>query len=115
VAGAITVQANQPWTSTGIMVRKGQTITVSTTGDVQLSDDPTDTATADGARTGRYATNAPLKQVLAGALIGRIGHGTPFAIGHQTLIVPPASGLLFLGVNDDGFGDNKGTFQVVIR
>src|SRR5450759_3012697 len=107
VAGAITVRANQPWTSTGITVRKGQTITFSTTGEVQLSDDPTDTANADGARKARYATNAPLKQTLAGGLIVRIGNGLPFGIGNQSSIVAPAGGLLFLGSNDDGFGDNR--------
>jgi hypothetical protein len=116
VAGAVTVQANQPWTSTGIVVKKGQTLNFTTTGEVQLSDDVNDIATADGAKNQRYAANAPLKQVLAGALIGRIGpNGTPFGIGTQPTIVAPAAGLLFLGVNDDGFGDNKGNFQVIVR
>src|SRR3954463_16538193 len=53
VAGAITVQANQPWTSTGITVRKGQRITFQTTGEVQLSDDANDIATATGAKSAR--------------------------------------------------------------
>src|SRR3954467_284496 len=39
VAGAVTVDAAQPWTSAGISVRKGQTLTFTTTGTVQLSDD----------------------------------------------------------------------------
>jgi hypothetical protein len=116
VAGAINVAANQPWTSTGLTVRKGQRLTFSTTGEVQLSDDANDIATADGSKRARYAPNAQMRTVLAGALIGRIGpNGQPFAIGNQPTIVAPASGLLFLGVNDDGFGDNKGGFQVVIR
>ena len=115
VPGAITVQANQPWTSTGKTVRRGQTLTFQTTGEVQLSTDAEDIANADGAKKGRYATNAPMKQVLAGALIGRIGNGAPFAIGNQTTIVAPASGVLFLGVNDDGFDDNKGNFQVIVK
>ena len=115
VAGAVAVQANQAWTSTGITVRRGQTLTFQTTGDVQLSTDDTDVANADGSKKARYAANAPLKQVLAGALIGRIGNGAPFAIGNQTSIVAPASGVLFLGVNDDGFEDNKGNFQVIVR
>ncbi|HET7697755.1 MAG TPA: hypothetical protein VFK57_18725 [Vicinamibacterales bacterium] len=115
VPGAITVQANQPWTSTGMTVRRGQTLTFQTTGEVQLSTDAADTASADGAKKGRYAPNAPMKQVLAGALIGRIGNGAPFAIGNQTSIVAPASGILFLGINDDGFEDNKGNFQVVVK
>jgi hypothetical protein len=115
VAGAVTVQATQPWTSTGITVRRGQTINLQTTGEIQLSDNPGDVADAKGAKNARYATNAQMKQVLAGALIGRIGNGAPFAIGDQTTIAAPASGVLFLGVNDDGFADNKGNFQVVVR
>jgi hypothetical protein len=116
VAGAINIAANQPWTSTGITVRKGQTLTFQTTGQVQLSTDTNDIADANGSKNARYATNAPMKNVLAGALIGRIGpNGAPFAIGTQTSIVAPGTGLLFLGVNDDGFGDNQGGFQVIVR
>jgi hypothetical protein len=116
VAGAITVQANQPWTSTGRTVKKGQTINLSTTGEVQLSDDTNDIANPDGAKNGRMAAGGQLKGVPAGALIGKIGpNGAPFGIGNQSTIVAPASGVLFLGVNDDGFGDNKGNYQVVIR
>ena len=37
----------------------------------------------------------------AGALVGRIGNGEPFAIGNQTSVAMPESGQLFLGVNDD--------------
>jgi hypothetical protein len=115
VPGAITVQGNQPWTSTGITVRKGQRVTFTTNGEVQLSPDANDVATADGAKSGRFAPNAPLKSARAGALIGRIGNGQPFAIGSQTSVVAPASGLLYLGVNDDGFNDNAGNFQVIVR
>ena len=116
VPGAITVSASQPWTSTGLSVRKGQRLTFTTTGEVQLSDDANDIANADGSKSARYAAAAPMRSVLAGALIGRIGtNGQAFAIGNQPTIVAPASGLLFLGVNDDGFADNKGNFQVIIR
>jgi hypothetical protein len=116
VAGAVTVQANQPWTSTGVTVRTGQTLTFSTTGNVQLSDDTNDVADANGSKGARYAAGAQIKTVLAGALIGRIGtNGQPFAVGNQTTIVAPAAGLLYLGVNDDGFADNKGNFQVVVK
>lgn len=116
VPGAINVPANQAWTSTGITVRKGQTLTFSTTGQVQLSTDTNDIADANGSKNARYAANAPMKNVLAGALIGRIGtNGAPFAIGNMPTIVAPASGVLYLGVNDDGLGDNQGGFQVVVR
>lgn len=114
VAGAITVQANQAWTPTGITVRRGQRLTFQTTGQVQTSDNANDVADANG-RQGALAANAQMPQVLTGALVGRIGNGAPFAIGSQTNIVAPGSGVLFLGVNDGELGDNKGNFQVVVR
>ena len=114
IPGAITVQANQPWTSTGRTVRRGQTLSFTSTGEIQLSNDANDLADANGSKNARYAATAPMRQVLAGALIGRIGNGAPFAVGNQT-ITAPASGVLYLGVNDDNHADNKGNYQVVIR
>ncbi len=110
----IEVRGNQQWTSTGIAVRKGDRITLSTTGEVQLSTDASDIASATGSRSQRYAAGAPLPRVLAGALIGRIGNGTPFGIGTTTSIVAPDTGQLFLGINDDDVNDNHGGFRVQV-
>ena len=116
VPGAITVQANQPWTSTGITVRRGQRVTFNTTGEIQISDNPNDIAAPDGAKDGRKAANAPVQVAPAGALIGRVGNGAPFPIGgNNQAITMPANGVLYLGINDDGFPDNKGNFQVIVR
>lgn len=117
VAGAITVRANQPWTSTGITVKKGQRVSFQTTGEVQLSGDPNDLASADGAKTGRLAPNAALRQMAAGGLIAKVGpNGQPFPIGSNSQpITMPANGVLYLGINDDGFADNQGNFQVIVR
>lgn len=116
VAGAVTVQANQAWTSTGRTVRKGQRLTFTTTGEIQLSDNPNDIANGNGAKDGRLAANAPIPQAAAGALIARVGNGAPFPIGlANTPVTMPANGVLYLGINDDGFADNRGNFQVVIR
>ncbi len=111
----ITVSGQQAWTPTGITVRKGQTLTFNTTGEVQLSADGNDKASAAGSTSGRYAQRSAMPRALAGALIGRIGNGQPFGIGNQTSIVAPASGQLFLGVNDDSFNDNQGSFQVTVK
>jgi hypothetical protein len=111
----ISVSPRQAWTSTGLTVRKGEVLTFNTTGEVQLSGDASDVAASAGSKTGRRATGAPLPNELAGALIGRIGSGQPFAIGNQTRIPMPAAGQLFLGVNDDGFDDNQGEFRVDIQ
>ena len=111
----ISVSAKQPWTATGMTVRKGETLNFNATGEIQLSTDTNDIASAYGAKSGRKATNSPLPQVLAGALIGRIGAtGQPFPIGTGVPVTMPAAGQLFLGINDDGFDDNQGEFRVDI-
>ena len=116
VAGAITVQANQPWTSTGITFRKGQRFTLSSTGEIQLSDDVNDIANVNGSKAGRTIANGPLPNGPAGALVGKMGpNGAPFGIGSAPFILAPSAGVLYLGVNDDQFADNRGNYQIVIR
>jgi hypothetical protein len=111
----ISVSPKQAWTATGITVRRGEVVTFNASGEVQLSGDSNDVATAFGSKSGRKATNAPLPNVLAGALIGRIGsNGQPFAIGSGVSVPMPAAGQLFLGINDDGFEDNQGELRVDI-
>ena len=113
--GSVIVSARQQWTPTGITVRRGETLRLTTTGEIQLSADSNDVASAAGAKSGRYPTaNAPMPRVLAGGLLGRIGNGQPFPIGDQTSLPMPASGQLFLGVNDDNVNDNNGEFRVQI-
>jgi hypothetical protein len=115
-AGAdIVVSSRNQWTSTGITVRRGETLSFRTTGEIQLSPDTADIASVAGSKTGRRpAANAPMPNELAGALIARIGNSRPFGIGDQTSWPVPASGVLFLGINDDSLGDNNGEFRVEI-
>ena len=111
----ISVNPKQPWTATGMTVRKGEVLHFNATGEIQLSGEANDVATAFGAKSGRKAANAPMPGVLAGALIGRIGsNGQPFAIGSGVPVTMPAAGQLFLGINDDGFEDNQGELRVDI-
>ena len=110
----IIVPANQLCTATGLTVRRGEVLTLNTTGQIQLSPDANDVATAAGAKSGRYAPNAPLPQHFAGALFGRIEEGAPFAIGNLSRVTMPAAGQLFLCINDDGPQDNSGELRVQI-
>lgn len=116
-AEGVKVPANQAWVATGIYVARGQQVTFGTQGEVQLSNDANDRATAAGSTKGRRATSAPMPGVLAGALIGRIGqNGTPFGIGDQTTPIPmPEPGELYLAVNDDDRNDNQGAFAVTVK
>jgi hypothetical protein len=110
--GAIRVGANSGWISTGMRVRRGELLSFSTTGEVQLSDNRSDRARAAG--TGRMAVGSPLPTVNAGALIGRVGNSQPFGIGDQASVPMPFDGVLSLAVNDDERSDNAGEFTVTI-
>ena len=113
--GTIRVPANQRWVDTGLTVRRGESVTFNASGRVKLSANANDTAGPPGAESGRRPTG-PMAGVLAGALIGRIGPVSMFAIGNQTNPLPmPADGRLFLGVNDDEVNDNTGEFVVGVQ
>lgn len=112
----VSVPANATWIDTGIQVRSGQMVVFNATGEVGLSSDPGDTAGPAGAYSGREAyRGAPMPGVAAGALVGKVGNGPAFAIGNQTQALRmPSAGVLFLAVNDDRHGDNRGEFRVKI-
>lgn len=110
----VTVNSQQRWTDTGILVRQGDVITFDSQGQIQMSDNPQDLAGAAGAVSRRMAPDAPISNVFAGALIGQIGGYPPFAIGDQRSITAPVSGRLYLGVNDDHLPDNRGSFTVTV-
>lgn len=114
-ATGITVSGRQQWTPSGMTVRRGEWLMFDATGEIRLSDDPGDVAVPTGARLERYLRRSPMPDVLAGALIGRIGNGPPFRIGGQTRVQMPADGALFLGVNDSDPADNQGAFRVRIE
>jgi hypothetical protein len=113
--GQMRVPANLRWVDTGLTVQRGESVAFNATGRVQLSTNANDTAGPAGAESGRRPAG-PMAAVLAGALIGRIGPVSMFAIGNQTNALPmPADGRLFLGVNDDVVNDNTGEFVVDVR
>jgi Ca2+-binding EF-hand superfamily protein len=111
----VRVEAKQPWTDTGLDVQAGDRITFDAEGSMELSESGTDTATPAGARSGRKAPNAPLREEVAGGLIARIGNSAPLFIGNRrTIQRAPVSGRLYLGVNDDHVLDNSGEYRVSV-
>jgi hypothetical protein len=114
-ATSVRIPGTTQWVDTGLTVRRGESVRFNATGQVQLSSDGNDTATPAGSRTGRRPAGGPMPQVLAGALIGRIGPVQMFGIGNQTgALGMPADGRLFIGINDDNVNDNQGEFQVEV-
>ncbi len=113
--GALAVQATREWTDTGIRVNKGQRVTFTASGEIRIADDKTSTP---GGNPDATAPNMkyPVFNAPVGALIAKVGNGTPFLIGENTqAIAMPASGELMLGVNDNHFPDNGGAFTVQVQ
>ena len=110
----IPVPAATPWTDTAMIVRRGERLTFTVSGEIELTRSAAQSAGPAGLASLR-ADQAPVPDAAAGALIARIGNGRPFGIGgvHDPIAMP-ASGRLILGINDDSFDDNSGTFRVVI-
>jgi hypothetical protein len=112
-AGNVTVQANQPWTDTGIRVSRGERLAFNGSGDINI---------AQGASSGVGGSpitpggRLPVPNAAVGALIGRVGNGPAFLIGPNTApIAMPGNGNLMLGVNDDHYEDNTGTYSVSVQ
>lgn len=111
-----TMPANQQWHDTGVTVRQGQALTFRASGEITLSSDGNDKAIPQGSLTGRRAGGSPAPELLAGAVIGRVGNGRPFPIGAGPVTInAPGSGRLYVGINDDVMTDNTGNFEVHIQ
>ena len=114
LSGMIRVEGRNRWTDTGINVREGQTMLFDARGTVRLAAND-DVGGVDGALSGRRESNAPVANQPYGGLIARVGNSAPFYVGDTNSLRAPASGRLYLGVNDDYLQDNAGDFQVVVE
>ena len=109
----VIVPPTQRWFDTGIDVRAGETIEFQATGNIRMStSNDNDGANPAGAWSGRRADNAPFKDRPAGALIGRIGNGSPIFMGEAGRVRAATTGRLYLSVNDDYLEDNSGEYRV---
>jgi hypothetical protein len=111
--GSIMVPARQRWTATGLIVKRGERLTVNSSGEIRFAAAANATASPNG--SGERSVDNPLPNATTGTLIGRVGNGQPFAIGSQGSFQAPAAGQLFLGVNDTHLDDNDGSFQVRLQ
>ena len=106
--------ANNGWTNSGLVVRKGQRLRISASGRVSLG-------------RGRFSTPAGLATVqdneklmrneATGALIAVIGDDNDdfILIGPRREFVAQRDGVLFLGVNEGDLADNTGSYDIVIE
>lgn len=109
-ARTIRVPANSRWVDTMLSVQQGQTVNLRTTGEVNVGAGVM--AGPAGATSAKAPNRAPLPNAGMGALVGRVGNGQAFGIGDQSSFPAPATGRLYLMVNDDVVSDNSGEFTV---
>jgi hypothetical protein len=105
--------ANNGWTNSGLVVRKGQRLRISASGRVSLG-------------RGRFAgpggvntqdSDKLMRNEATGALIAVIGDDNDdfILIGPRRDFVAQRDGVLFLGVNEGDLADNTGNYDIVIE
>lgn len=112
----VDVVGKRDWTSTGLIVKRGDRIRINASGTVTL--DP-----VSGRTTGPegLAEVSDAKKLMpdqpTGALIGVIGADNDdfIFIGRSSEFTAARDGLLFLSVNEGNLADNTGTYKAVIE
>ena len=95
------------------MVNQGDRVVFQASGEITYGRSAGQTATPDGGPDCK--AQYPIPTLPVGALSGRVGTSAPFAIGSQTQPLPmPATGRVFLGINDNELTDNAGFYTVVV-
>lgn len=122
LAGAITtnVESDRGWQSTGITVQQGQTISVTADGSFTLADNPKPWTSEANGISFRYYDGQPLGRLVA-AIIQLEGDQAnvtgPLPLGNAARLEAPASGTLYLRLNDHWgeLADNRGRVSVTIE
>ncbi|MEO8649885.1 MAG: LecA/PA-IL family lectin [Acidobacteriota bacterium] len=102
------------WTNSGWVVKKGQTIRISGTGEISIGRGKKSSPSGlyDLEDEGKLLRNVP-----TGALIAVIGDDNNdfIYIGSERQFTATRDGALFLGVNEGDLTDNTGTFDVKVE
>jgi hypothetical protein len=117
----ITISATQPWTDTGIDLEPNMTVEIVAEGQITIGN--RNQSGPDGNRNANVNTSSyPIQGEGVGALIAKIryrdGRDSNFVfVGARATpsTEPNEYGRLFLGINDDYFRDNSGSYRVTIR
>ena len=112
----IDVVGRRDWTSTGLIVKRGDRLRISATGIVTLDPSNGQTSGPEGASE----LSDPKKLMPdhpTGALIGVISSDNDdfIFIGRSAEFTAKRDGLLFLSVNEGTLSDNTGTYKAVIE
>lgn len=105
------IYAYRSWQSVGLRVKPGESLTIEAEGRWLYT--PDDYHGPDGHPRYPAPSFYPVPYGAGGTLIGRIGEkGEPFIVGRWTRQTVNNEGTLYLRINDDILGDNKGSMLV---
>ena len=106
--------ANNGWTNSGLVVRKGQRLRINASGRVSLGRGRFSTP---GGVNGVNDGEKLMRNEATGALIAVIGDDNDdfILIGPRREFVAQRDGVLFLGVNEGDLADNTGSYDIVIE
>lgn len=113
------VPANKEWIDTGLDLMEGDVLRMTATGTITFATNKT--AGPNGAeRDWRdLLRTLPVNDAGRGALIGKMGESgstvKAFLVGDHAEFTAERNGRLFLGVNDNTYDDNRGSFHVKIE
>jgi len=106
--------ANNGWTNSGLVVRKGQRLRISASGRISLGKGR---FSMPGGLTSIPDQDKLMRTEATGALIAVIGDDNDdfILIGPRREFVAQRDGVLFLGVNEGDLTDNTGSYDIVIE
>ncbi len=110
----LNVDGTQPWTDTGVNLSSGSTVYMRADGIVWMASGPAVPYNPDGLSTCKAGQGSPGPGLYCYSLVGRIGNGKPFQLGSISSFSVSTSGRLYLGVNDNVFSDNSGSWFATI-
>ncbi len=112
------VPANQEWVDTGIDLQEGDVLRIVAEGTINYTTSKT-CGPGGGERDWQdLIRRLPVNDQGRGALIGKMGEGgavLAFFVGERAEFTVERKGRLFLGINDDDYRNNSGSFQVRVR
>lgn len=111
----VDVVAKRDWTSTGLIVKRGDRIRITAAGSVTI--DPTSQQTSGPEGTDVADARKLMPDRPTGALIGVIGADNDdfIFVGRSAEFTATRDGLLFLSVNEGALSDNTGSYKATIE
>jgi hypothetical protein len=112
----IDVVGKRDWTSTGLIIKRGDRIRITASGTVTL-DPITGRATGPDGMSDLADAKKLMPEQPTGALIGVIGADNDdfIVVGRSSEFTATRDGLLFLSVNEGSLSDNTGSYKAVIE